>query len=62
MKELKKLIDLKSIITLSLTIAFVYGFIAGKIEAKDFLIYIAMVYTYYFNKKENKEENEKDVG
>lgn len=62
MKELKKLIDLKSIITLSLTIAFVYGFIAGKIEAKDFLIYIAMVYTYYFNKKENKEENEKEVG
>ena len=62
MKELKKLIDLKSIITLSLTIAFVYGFIVGKIEAKDFLIYIAMVYTYYFNKKENKEENEKGVG
>lgn len=62
MKEIKKLIDLKSIITLSLTIAFVYGFIAGKIESKDFLIYIAMVYTYYFNKKENKEENEKDVG
>jgi hypothetical protein len=57
MKEIKKLIDLKSIITLSLTIAFVYGFIAGKIEAKDFLIYIAMVYTYYFNKKENKEED-----
>jgi len=61
MKEIKKLIDLKSIITLSLTIAFVYGFIAGKIEAKDFLIYIAMVYTYYFNKKENKEED-KEVG
>lgn len=61
MKEIKKLIDLKSIITLSLTIAFVYGFIAGKIESKDFLIYIAMVYTYYFNKKENKEED-KEVG
>lgn len=56
MKKLQDLIDLKTIITLCLTIALVYGFVANKIEAKDFLIYVTMVYTYYFAKKDNKEE------
>ncbi len=62
MKEIKKLIDLKSIITLALTGALVWGFVASEIEAKDFLIYVAMVFTYYFNKKENKDEEDKEVG
>ena len=54
MKErISKLIDLKSIITLALAGTLVYGFIANKIETKDFLIYVAMVFTYYFAKKDN---------
>lgn len=61
MKEIKKLIDLKSIITLALTIALIYGFVVGKVEGKDFLVYVTMVYTFYFAKKDNKDE-EKEVG
>lgn len=53
MKEkIIKLIDLKSIITIALTIALVWGFIVGKVETKDFLVYVAMVFTFYFTKKE----------
>lgn len=48
-----KLIDLKSIITMALTTALVWGFIIGKIEAKDFLVYVAMVFTFYFTKKDS---------
>lgn len=53
MKEkIAKLIDLKSIITLALAGTLIYGFIANKVETKDFLIYVAMVFTYYFAKKD----------
>lgn len=53
-KKIAKLIDLKSIITLALGATLIYGFIIGKVETKDFLLYVAMVITYYFNKKEDK--------
>ena len=57
MKEkLTKLIDLKSIITLALAITLIYGFVDNKIEAKDFLVYVTMVFTFYFAKKDSKEE------
>lgn len=51
-EKIAKLIDLKSLITIAVTIAFVWGFIVGKIEAKDFLVYVAMIYTFYFTKKD----------
>jgi len=51
MKELKKLIDLKSIITLTLTIAMIIGFFKGLVETKDFTIIVMMVFTFYFSKK-----------
>lgn len=57
MKEkLIKLIDLKSIITIAITIALIYGFVANKIDTKDFLVYVTMVYTFYFTKKKDKGE------
>lgn len=55
MKErIAKLIDLKSIITLALAITLIYGFIANRIEAKDFLVYVTMVFTFYFAKRKEK--------
>lgn len=55
MKEkLTKLIDLKSIITLLLTITLVYGFIVNKIDGKDFLVYVTLVLTFYFAKKDSE--------
>lgn len=57
MKErIEKLIDLKSMITIALTGALIYGFVVNRIEGKDFLLYVTMVYTFYFSKKD-KEEN-----
>jgi hypothetical protein len=55
MKELKKLIDLKSIITIVLIGLLAYGFIVGKITSEQFLPILTMVITFYFAKKSNKE-------
>lgn len=57
MKEkITKLIDLKSIVTLALAITLIYGFVADKIDAKDFLVYVTMVFTFYFAKKDKEVE------
>lgn len=57
LEKICKLIDLKSIITLALTICLIYGFVIGRIEAKDFLMYVAMVFTFYFTKKDKGDDN-----
>lgn len=59
MKELKKLIDLKSIITLSLIFTLETLIIKGaKLDNDLFLLFsnlITMVITFYFAKKDKKE-------
>lgn len=50
-ENIAKLIDLKSLVTISLTGALIYGFIKGLIEAKDFVMLVTMVFTFYFAKK-----------
>ena len=59
-----KLIDLKSIITLGLTSALIWGFIVNRVDGKEFLVYVTMVLTFYFAKKDNEvvKEEEKEVG
>lgn len=55
MKEkLAKLIDLKSIVTIIMTIALVYGFITNKIQADQFITLATMVFMFYFQKKESE--------
>lgn len=61
-EKLMKLIDVKTIITLALTAALIWGFVVGKIDAKDFLVYVTLVLTFYFAKKDSKEEIDKEVG
>ena len=58
LEKIAKLIDLKSIITLALTITLIYGFIAGKIDGKDFLVYVTLVLTFYFAKKDDSKGGE----
>lgn len=54
MKEkLAKLIDLKSIVTIIMTAALIYGFIASKIQADQFITLVTMVFMFYFQKKES---------
>lgn len=59
MRELKKLIDLKSIITLSLIFTLEILIIKGaKLDNDLFLLFsnlITMVITFYFAKKDKKE-------
>lgn len=54
--RIAKLIDLKSIITILITLAFIVGFIKGKINPEQFMIIATMIYTFYFSKK--KEDSE----
>ena len=58
MKEkIAKLIDLKSIITILITIALIYGFIVEKVNAEQFMTIATMIFTFYFAKKD-KGNNE----
>ena len=56
MKELKKLIDLKSIITILITGYLGYGFIVGKISTEHFMTIATMIYTFYFARKKKGDE------
>ena len=58
MKEkIAKLIDLKSIVTLMVTIASIYGFVVGLIPQDQFMMLVTMVFIFYFQKpKKGTEE------
>lgn len=50
------LLKIKSLITLIVVSCLAYGFISGKINSNDFLPIATMIFTFYFTKKESKEE------
>lgn len=57
--KIAKLIDLKSIITILITISLIYGFIVGKVNNEQFMTIATMIFTFYFAKKNDKgDENE----
>lgn len=56
MEELKKLIDLKSIITIILVLVFSFLTVVGKITPDQFLPILTMIITFYFAKKDNSVE------
>lgn len=51
MKELLKLIDVKTIVTFAVVGVFSYLSIVGKIEPKDLMAVVLMVITFFFAKK-----------
>lgn len=54
MKEkLIKLIDLKSIITIAMSMTLVIGFFKGLISAEVFIPFATMTFTFYFTKKDS---------
>ena len=57
-KKIANLIDLKSIITILITGAFIYGFIVGVITTDQFMTIAVMIYTFYFTKKNSKGDDE----
>ena len=59
MKErLSNLIDLKTIITLTLVICMSVGFFMDKISSENYFTVVTMVITYYFAKKDSPTNNE----
>lgn len=52
------LIDVKSLTTLALMIAFVILSITGVIAAEQFLQIFLVIITYYFTKAQNKDSQE----
>ena len=58
MKELKKLIDLKSIITILITIALISGWFMKMIPTEVFMPIVMMIYTFYFAKKDTPTDTE----
>lgn len=59
--KLTNLIDVKSIITITMTICFVSLTAAGAISGADFITIFLVIITYYFSKKEdmaNKSNSE----
>ena len=54
-QRLAKLIDLKSIVTMMITATLIYGFITNKINSQDFMLIVAMIFTFYFSKKKDGE-------
>lgn len=55
-EKIAKLIDLKSIVTLSITGALIYGFINKMIEPDQFITLATMVFMFYFTKKKDEAE------
>lgn len=53
--KIAKLIDLKSIVTIGMTGALIYGFIGGQIPQEQFITLATMVFMFYFTKKKDGE-------
>lgn len=57
LQRICKLIDLKSILTLLLTIFLCWGFVNDKIDSKEFLILVTMCFNFFFNYQNSKMNN-----
>lgn len=54
MKNIIELIKVKTLITLPLVGALIYGFVIGLIEPKDFMMIVLLVIGFYFQKTKNE--------
>lgn len=54
--KIAKLIDLKTIITIAMTGAMIYGFVVEKITPEQFMTIATMIFTFYFAKKDKGDE------
>lgn len=55
-KRICKLIDLKSLISISMVVSLCIGFFKGMITNEQFIPLVTMVLTFYFAKTDKKEE------
>ena len=57
-KKIANLIGLRTLITLSITGALIYGFVVGKVNNEQFMTIATMIFTFYFAKKEQETTDE----
>lgn len=62
MKQLQKLIDVKSIVTLILTVTFVVLAIMSKISGDRFFEVFIMIISFYFGTQHQKKNNSESEG
>ena len=55
--RLAKLVDVKSIITILITAAFVYGFITNVINAEQFMTIFGIIIAFYFGTQAKEANN-----
>ena len=55
-ERVAKLIDLKSIVTILMTVGILFGFITGKIKADQFITLATMIFMFYFQKPSKGSE------
>lgn len=53
--KLAKLVDVKSIITILITIAFVYGFVTNTVNAEQFMTIFGIIIAFYFGTQSIKK-------
>ena len=53
LKRVAKLIDLKSIITILMIIALIFGWFMNKVNSEQFIPLVNMILIFYFAKKDN---------
>lgn len=62
LKKLAKLIDVKSIVTLALTVAFIILSLRGTIDADQFMTIFTVIISFYFGTQIGKKEAEREKG
>ena len=55
LQKITKLVDVKSLVTLCLTIVFCFLSIKGKVSAEQFLTIFTVVISFYFGTQYNKK-------
>lgn len=55
-KNIAELFKVKSIVTLTVTTAITIGFLNGKVPVELYATYVGSIITYYFTRKEDKND------
>ena len=58
LQKITKLVDVKSLVTLCLTIVFCFLSIKGKVSAEQFLTIFTVVISFYFGTQYNKKDGD----
>ncbi len=61
-KRAANLCSVKSIVTITLTLGFLYGFIVGKISGQEFVTIFSVIIAFYFGTQSQKNQDAIDKG